>query len=101
MEKEEKEYTEVFKKAQQLGYVEKDPTLDVGGIDTAHKISLLTACAFGTRINFENVVTKGIQNVSLVDIKNAESMKMKCKYLFWLIFLIPLLNYQILLKKNI
>ena len=56
MEKEEKEYIEVFKKAQQLGYVEKDPTLDVGGIDTAHKISLLTACAFGTRINFENVV---------------------------------------------
>ena len=79
MEKEEKEYIEVFKKAQQLGYVEKDPTLDVGGIDTAHKISLLTACAFGTRINFENVVTKGIQNVSLVDIKNAESMGYKIK----------------------
>ena len=59
MEKEEKEYTEVFKKAQQLGYVEKDPNLDVGGIDTAHKISLLTACAFGTRIDFENVVIKG------------------------------------------
>ena len=68
MEKEEKEYTEVFKKAQQLGYVEKDPTLDVGGIDTAHKISLLTACAFGTRINFENVVIKGIQNLSLIHI---------------------------------
>ena len=51
----------------------------MGGIDTAHKISLLTACAFGTRINFENVVTKGIQNVSLVDIKNAESMGYKIK----------------------
>ena len=65
MEK-EKEYTSIFKKAQQLGYVEKDPQLDVGGIDSAHKISILTTCAFGTRINFENVITNGIQNISLM-----------------------------------
>ena len=79
MEKEEKEYTSVFKKAQQLGYVEKDPQLDVGGIDSAHKISILTTCAFGTRINFENVITNGIQNISLIDIKNAFSMGYKIK----------------------
>ncbi len=79
MEKEEKEYMSVFKKAQQLGYVEKDPNLDVGGIDSAHKISILTTCAFGTRINFENVITKGIQNISLIDIKNARSMGYKIK----------------------
>ncbi len=79
MEKEEKEYSTIFKKAEQLGYVERDPTLDVGGIDTAHKISILTACAFGTRINFENVITKGIQNISLIDIQNAKSMGYKIK----------------------
>ena len=79
MEKEEKEYTSIFKKAQQLGYVEKDPQLDVGGIDSAHKISILTTCAFGTRINFENVITNGIQNISLIDIKNAGSMGYKIK----------------------
>ncbi len=79
MEKENKEYTEVFKKAQQLGFVEKDPELDVGGIDTAHKISILASCAFGTRINFENVLINGIQNISLVDIKNADSMGYKIK----------------------
>ena len=79
MEKEEKEYTSIFKKAQQLGYVEKDPQLDVGGIDSAHKISILTTCAFGTRINFENVITNGIQNISLIDIKNAFSMGYKIK----------------------
>ena len=79
MEKEEKEYTSIFKKAQQLGYVEKDPQLDVGGIDSAHKISILTTCAFGTRINFENVIINGIQNISLIDIKNAFSMGYKIK----------------------
>ena len=79
MEKEEKEYISIFKKAQQLGYVEKDPQLDVGGIDSAHKISILTTCAFGTRINFENVMTNGIQNISLIDIKNAFSMGYKIK----------------------
>ena len=79
MEKEEKEYISIFKKAQQLGYVEKDPQLDVGGIDSAHKISILTTCAFGTRINFENVITNGIQNISLIDIKNAFSMGYKIK----------------------
>ena len=79
MEKEEKEYISIFKKAQQLGYVEKDPQLDVGGIDSAHKISILATCAFGTRINFENVMTNGIQNISLIDIKNAFSMGYKIK----------------------
>ena len=79
MEKEERDYSSVFKQAQKLGYVEKDPTLDVGGIDTAHKISILTSCAFGTRINFENVITKGIENISLIDIKNAGEMGYKVK----------------------
>ena len=79
MEKEGKEYSEVFKEAQRLGYVETDPTLDVGGIDTAHKISILSSVAFGTRISFENVITSGIQNISLVDIKNAASMGYKIK----------------------
>ncbi len=79
MEKEDKEYEAIFNKAKKLGYVEKDPNLDVGGIDTAHKISILTTCAFGTRINFENVITKGIHDISLIDIKNANAMGYKIK----------------------
>ena len=81
MENEEQDYSEVFKKAQDLGFVEKDPSLDVGGIDTAHKISILASLAFGSRINFDNVLIKGIGSICLLDIKNADSMGYKVKLL--------------------
>ena len=79
MEAEDKDYSSIFKEAQGLGYVEKDPTLDVGGIDSAHKISILSSLAFSSRINFENVSTKGIENISLLDIKNANSLGYRIK----------------------
>ena len=81
MENEKQDYSEVFKKAQELGFVEKDPNLDVGGIDTAHKISILASVACGSRINFDNVLIKGIESISLLDIKNANSMGYKIKLL--------------------
>ena len=52
-------YATVFEEARQLGYLEADPELDVGGIDAAHKLSLLAAMAFGTRVAFDAVELRG------------------------------------------
>jgi homoserine dehydrogenase len=54
-------YDTVFDEAAQLGYLEADPNLDVGGIDAAHKLTLLAAIAFGTKPNFSAVEIEGIQ----------------------------------------
>src|SRR6056297_2315188 len=48
-------YEDVFEEANQLGYLEADPQLDVGGIDAGHKLALLSAIAFGTRVDFDGV----------------------------------------------
>jgi len=74
-------YGEVLKEAQALGYAEADPTVDVGGIDAAHKLSLLAATAFGTRVAFAKVEIEGIQRITLQDIKNAADMGYKIKLL--------------------
>ncbi|MBL1436178.1 MAG: homoserine dehydrogenase [Rhodobacteraceae bacterium] len=74
-------YTDVLKEAQALGYAEADPTVDVGGIDAAHKLSLLAATAFGTRVAFDNVEIEGIQRITLQDIKNTADMGFKIKLL--------------------
>ncbi|NOR62021.1 MAG: homoserine dehydrogenase [Rhodobacteraceae bacterium] len=74
-------YDDVLKEAQALGYAEADPTVDVGGIDAAHKLSLLAATAFGTRVAFDKVEIEGIQRITLQDIKNAADMGYKIKLL--------------------
>ena len=74
-------YAEVFEEARQLGYLEADPTLDVGGIDAGHKLSLLAAIAFGTRVSFDAVELEGIGNVSIDDIRLAEDMGYRIKLL--------------------
>lgn len=74
-------YDTVFEEARQLGYLEADPTLDVGGIDAAHKLSLLSAIAFGTQVNFAGVEIEGIQNVSVDDIRRAADMGYRIKLL--------------------
>ena len=81
MENDQQDYSRIFKQAQDLGFVEKDPSLDVGGIDSAHKIAILASLAFGSRINFDNVLVKGIESISLVDIKNANAMGYRVKLL--------------------
>ncbi len=55
MQAENLPYETVFEEARQLGYLEADPNLDVGGIDAGHKLSLLAAIAFGTRVSFDAV----------------------------------------------
>ncbi len=74
-------YAEVFEEARGLGYLEADPTLDVGGIDAAHKLALLAAIAFGTRPNLAGVQTEGIERVSAEDIRLAADMGYRIKLL--------------------
>ena len=74
-------YEEVFEEARALGYLEADPTLDVGGIDAGHKLSLLSAIAFGTRVDFDGVRLQGIERVSIDDIRRAGDMGYRIKLL--------------------
>ncbi len=74
-------YEAVFEEARQLGYLEADPNLDVGGIDAGHKLSLLAAIAFGTQVAFDSVELEGIGNVSIEDIELADDMGYHIKLL--------------------
>jgi homoserine dehydrogenase len=71
----------VFEEARQLGYLEADPNLDVGGIDAGHKLSLLAAIAFGTEVSFDKVELEGIGAISIDDIRRAEDMGFRIKLL--------------------
>ncbi|AXI45932.1 homoserine dehydrogenase [Sulfitobacter sp. SK012] len=74
-------YAEVFAEADGLGYLEADPTLDVGGIDAAHKLAILSALAFGVRVDFAGIELEGIDRVSIDDIRAAADMGYKIKLL--------------------
>jgi homoserine dehydrogenase len=75
------DYSGVLADAQRLGYAEADPSFDVGGIDAAHKLAILAALAFGTRIDFGGVVTEGIERITLADIRTARDMGYSIKLL--------------------
>ncbi len=81
MTEEGSDFAPVLQEAQELGYAEADPTFDIEGIDTAHKISLLSALCFGTTVDFEQVYTEGISNITATDIQFAEQMGYKIKLL--------------------
>ncbi|MDH2325483.1 homoserine dehydrogenase [Cereibacter sp. SYSU M97828] len=74
-------YDHVFEEARQLGYLEADPQLDVGGIDAGHKLSLLSSIAFGTKVSFDAVELEGIGDVSIDDIRRAGDMGYRIKLL--------------------
>ncbi|WP_406721155.1 homoserine dehydrogenase [Thioclava litoralis] len=74
-------YATVFEEARQLGYLEADPNLDVGGIDAGHKLSLLASIAFGTKVAFHDVQLEGIGRISIDDIRRAGDMGYKIKLL--------------------
>ena len=74
-------YETVFEEARQLGYLEADPTLDVGGIDASHKLAILAAIAFGTRPAFGDVEIEGIERISIDDIRRAADMGYRIKLL--------------------
>jgi homoserine dehydrogenase len=74
-------YEAVFEEARQLGYLEADPTLDVGGIDASHKLAILSSIAFGTQVNFGAVEIEGIERISIDDIRRASDMGYRIKLL--------------------
>jgi homoserine dehydrogenase len=74
-------YETVFEEARALGYLEADPSLDVDGIDAGHKLSLLAAIAFGTRVSFDAVELEGIGRVAIEDIRHAADMGYRIKLL--------------------
>jgi homoserine dehydrogenase len=67
--------------AQAKGYAEADPTLDVEGLDTAHKIAILSALAYGMEINLKDVYTEGISHISPMDIEFADQFGYRIKLL--------------------
>jgi homoserine dehydrogenase len=79
MEKSGRSFGEVLAEAQRLGYAEADPTMDVGGFDAAHKITLLAALAFGGAPNFPAASVEGIGQIELVDIRLARELGYRIK----------------------
>jgi homoserine dehydrogenase len=75
------EFAEVLAEAQKLGYAEADPSFDIDGIDTAHKLAILTSVAFGCEINFNAVYVEGIRHVSALDISFADELGYRIKLL--------------------
>lgn len=81
MQSQELGYNALFEECAKLGYLEADPNLDVGGIDAAHKLALLSSIAFGTKPNFDGIEIEGIQHISLDDIHQAADMGYRIKLL--------------------
>ncbi|SNB45109.1 homoserine dehydrogenase [Geobacter sp. DSM 9736] len=81
MTQEGADFSEVLKKAQELGYAETDPTFDVEGVDTAHKLCILLSLCFGSRISFKDIYTEGICSISAIDINFARDFGYKIKLL--------------------
>ena len=74
-------FADVLKQAQELGYAEADPTFDIEGHDAAHKLSIMSALAFGTPINFQHCYLEGISKLESQDIRYAEELGYRIKLL--------------------
>ncbi len=81
MEEEEMSFKKALKEAQKKGYAEADPTLDINGMDAAHKISILASLAFGSYIPVSGVKVEGIEEIELMDIKFAKEFGYRVKLL--------------------
>ncbi len=79
MEATGRSFAEILGEAQRLGYAEADPTMDIGGFDAAHKISILAALAFGCAPNYAAAEIEGIENVDLLDIQLARDLGYRIK----------------------
>ncbi|WP_207478926.1 homoserine dehydrogenase [Arenibaculum pallidiluteum] len=76
-----REFGEVLAEAQRLGYAEADPSFDIDGIDTAHKLAILTSLAFGCEVDFAAVDVEGIRHVTALDIQYARELGFRIKLL--------------------
>jgi homoserine dehydrogenase len=71
----------VLQEAQRLGYAETDPTFDIEGVDAAHKVTLMSALAFGIPVQFDQAYIEGITKLGAADIKYAEQLGYRIKLL--------------------
>ncbi|SFV66111.1 Homoserine dehydrogenase [hydrothermal vent metagenome] len=76
-----RQFDDVLSEAQSLGYAEADPTFDIEGIDAAHKLSILSAMSFGTKIDFDNVWTEGISEIEPLDVSLSNELGYTIKHL--------------------
>jgi len=81
MEKTGRDFDDVLKEAQELGYAEADPTFDIDGIDSAHKLALLAGLAYGVEPDFNALDISGIRHVTANDIQVAKELGYKIKLL--------------------
>ncbi len=81
MEREGDSFSKCLKQAQKLGYAEADPTFDIGGHDTAHKLTILAALAFGVDVNIGAVYVEGIETIDAIDIRMARKLGYRIKLL--------------------
>jgi homoserine dehydrogenase len=75
------DFSVVLKEAQRLGYAEADPTFDIEGVDAAHKVTLMSAIAFGIPVQFDKAYVEGITKLGAADIKYAEQLGYRIKLL--------------------
>jgi homoserine dehydrogenase len=76
-----RDFADVLKEAQALGYAEADPTFDVEGIDAAHKLTILASLAFGIPLQFDKCYTEGITKIGQLDVTYAEALGYRIKHL--------------------
>jgi len=81
MQEEHRSFDDVLAEAQAKGYAETDPTFDIDGFDTAHKLALLTSLAFGTRVAFGEIDVEGIRTITQADIEAADDLGYRIKLL--------------------
>ena len=81
MTREGHSFEDVLTDAQRAGYAEADPTFDVDGIDSAHKLAILVNLAYGTPVNFKDIYTEGITNITPIDIAYAKQFGFTIKLL--------------------
>ena len=81
MESKQRQFEEVLKEAQELGYAEADPTFDIEGIDAAHKLSIMGSIAFGIPLQFDKTYTEGISSITPEDLNYANELGYKIKHL--------------------
>jgi len=76
-----RDFGEVLKEAQELGYAEADPTFDVEGIDAAHKLTIMGSIAFGIPLQFDRTYTEGISKIEQQDVVYADELGYRIKHL--------------------
>jgi homoserine dehydrogenase len=75
------DFDTVLKEAQALGYAEADPTFDIEGVDAAHKLTIMSAIAFGIPVQFDKAHVEGISQLQAIDIRYAEQLGYRIKLL--------------------